>query len=51
MMSLLIWLLFGFVAYKIAKAKGYGGILWVIFGALFGIFALALAIALPADEE
>ena len=50
-MSLLIWLLFGFVAYKIAKAKGYGGVLWVIFGALFGIFALALAVILPDIKE
>ena len=50
-MSLLIWLLFGFAAYKIAKAKGYGGILWVIFGALFGIFALALAAILPDIKE
>ena len=50
-MSLLIWLLFGFAAYKIAVAKGYDRILWGIFGALFGIFALALAIALPDDEE
>ena len=50
-MSLLIWLLFGFAAYKIAVAKGYDRLLWGIFGTLFGIFALALAAILPDIKE
>ena len=46
----LIWLLFGVVAFVIASSKGRGGRGWFLLGPLFGPFALVVAL-LPSIDD
>ena len=50
MEALFLWVLFSVVAALIAKGKGRSGCGWFVLGALFGPFALVIAL-LPAKDS
>lgn len=50
MIKVLIWFLFTFVTYSIAKSKNRNEVVWAILGVLFGIFALIVVALLPKLE-
>ena len=50
MIVLLVWAVCAIVCLVLAEKKGRNGVAWLFLGALFGIFALAVIMALPANE-
>lgn len=51
MVALIVWVLCGYVNYKLAEEHGKDAMLWAIVGVLFGIFGIgALAILLVLES-
>ena len=50
MIEVLIWCLFAFGTYSIAKSKNRNEVVWAVLGVLFGIFALIVVALLPKLE-
>lgn len=51
MIEILIWCLFAYGSYTIAKSKNRNETVWAVLGVLFGIFALIVVALLPKVEN
>lgn len=47
---IIVWLIFGYACYYIAREKGLNAALWGLLGVLFGIFTLIIVLLIPSNK-
>lgn len=50
MYLIFVWLIFAYVAYKIAEEKGLNTALWAVLGVIFGIFTVLVLVCIPSKK-